>query len=266
MNNRIKKIFSKKTKKLLTFITAGDPDIQTTLKIMNKLVDSGSDIIELGMPFSDPMADGPTIQLTSLRAINKKVDLKKIMFVCKEFRKNNKITPIILMGYYNPIHYYGNKKFINECYKAGVDGLIIVDLQPEYDDNLYIFSKEKDIDFIRLLTPTTNKNRLGVILSKASSFLYYVSITGITGQQSAKSNKLKTSINYLKTQTKLPLVVGFGINNTKQANEISAFSNGVVVGSSIVKIIEHSLKNNLSKEKMIKKIGKFVKSLSRAIN
>ena len=266
MNNRIKEIFLKKSKKLLTFITAGDPDIKTSLKIMNKLVESGTDIIEIGMPFSDPMADGPTIQLSSIRAIKKNIDLRKIMSLCKEFRKKNKYTPIILMGYYNPIQYYGDQKFIKECSKVGIDGLIIVDLQPEYDEKLYMLSSKNNIDFIRLITPTTDKNRLKVILSKSSSFLYFVSITGITGQKSAKLKNLKKSINFLKTHTTLPFVMGFGIKNAKQAREMSRFSNGVVVGSSIIKIIEESINNKISKDKTIYKIGKFVKSLSKAIN
>ena len=171
MNNRIKNVFLTKKKKLITFITAGDP-------ILENLPKYGVDIMEIGMPFSDPMADGPTIQLASARAIKKKVNLNKVFDLCKYIRKTNKKTPIILMGYYNPILHFGNSKFINECKKSGVDGLIIVDLQPENDKNLFELARRNKIDFIRLITPTTTTKRLNEILLNASGFLYYVSIIG----------------------------------------------------------------------------------------
>ncbi|MBI28528.1 MAG: tryptophan synthase subunit alpha [Pelagibacteraceae bacterium] len=262
MNKRIRNKFLTKSKKLITFVTAGDPDINTSLKIMKNLPIYGSDIIELGMPFSDPMADGPTIQMSSQRAIKNNVDLNKIFYMAKQFRKNNKTTPIILMGYYNPIYNYGNKKFINKCAESGIDGLIIVDLQPEFDQELYNLSSKKNIEFIRLITPTTNNTRLNNILPKAGGFLYYVSITGITGQNSANLNTLKKSIKELKIRTKIPICVGFGIKSPKQAGLISKFVDGVIVGSSIVKIIE----KNSSKKIIIKKINNFVNSLSKAIN
>tara|TARA_B100001123_G_C15340942_1_gene1034858 strand:- start:109 stop:909 length:801 start_codon:yes stop_codon:yes gene_type:complete len=265
MNKRIKKIFSSNSKKLVTFVTGGDPDFNTSLKIIKKLPESGVDIIEIGMPFSDPMADGPTIQLSSSRAIKKNINLEKIFSLCSKFRKVNNTTPLILMGYYNPIFYYGLKKFVNKCANSGVDGLIIVDLQPENDKKLFNLIKNNSIEFIRLVTPTTNNSRLNTILTNASGFLYYVSITGITGQKSANIKTLNRSIKKIKNKTKLPILTGFGIKNAKQAKEISSFTDGVIVGSSIVSIIEKNIDSKLSKNIIINKVSNFVKSLSRAI-
>ena len=263
MSHRIKKIFSTKSKKLVTFITGGDPNYKKSLKIIKKLKDYGADIIEIGMPFSDPMADGPIIQLSSLRAIKNKIDLNKIFLLCREFRKFDADTPLILMGYYNPIHHFGDKKFINECHGSGVDGLIIVDLQPDNDNYLSNLATKKNIEFIRLVTPTTNELRLKTILSNASGFLYYVTITGITGQHSAEITHLRESILKVKKLSTLPVVAGFGIKNATQAKEICAFSDGVVVGSSIVKIIEENLKNN--KSLILPNISNFVINLKKGI-
>ena len=191
MNNRINNIFSNNKKKLITFVTGGDPDFKTSSDILENLANSGVDIIEIGMPFSDPMADGPTIQLSSMRAIKKGTDLNMIFNLCQIFRKKNHVTPLILMGYYNVIYHYGINNFIESCEKTGVDGLIIVDLQPEEDSELLLKIKSKNIDLIRLVTPTTNQDRLKIILKNASGFLYYVAITGITGQQSADIKKLE---------------------------------------------------------------------------
>ena len=259
MNERINKIFSNNNKKLVTFVTGGDPDLITSSNIIQSLAENGSDLIEIGMPFSDPMADGPTIQLSSNRAIVNGTNLDDIFDICKNFRKFNTNTPLILMGYYNLIFHYGVSKFINACEISGVDGLIIVDLQPEEDSELLIALKPKKIDLIRLITPTTNEGRLKTILKNASGFLYYVTITGITGQHSANIDKLKKSILEVRKQTNLPILSGFGINNAKQVNEICSFSDGVIVGSSIVKIIEENYDNN--KNKIIPLISKFIINL-----
>ena len=264
MKNRIEKSFLDSKKKLITFVTGGDPDIKLSLKLIKQLPKSGADLIEIGMPFSDPMADGPTIQLSSNRSISKGVDLENIFEICKEFRKSNDYTPIILMGYYNIIFHYGIKRFVNSCVKNGVDGLIIVDLQPEEDLSLSREIKKRNINLIRLITPTTNKERLKTILNNASGFLYYVTITGITGQHSANLKELKTSIKEIKKYTNLPIVSGFGIKNSKQIKEISSFCDGVVIGSSIIKIIEKNYLRN--KAKIIPSIDNFVKNLKKGTN
>jgi tryptophan synthase alpha chain len=263
MNNRINNIFSNNKKKLITFVTGGDPNFSISNKIIKSLAKSGADIIEIGMPFSDPMADGPTIQLSSNRAIKEGIDLNKIFNLCENIRNVNSDIPLILMGYYNVVYHYGIDNFVNACEKFGIDGLIIVDLQPEEDSSLLSKIKSKNIDLIRLITPTTNEDRLKTILKNASGFLYYVTITGITGQQSADIEKLRQSIIKVKKSTKLPVVAGFGIKNANQAKEICTFADGVVVGSSIINIIEKNYKSK--KNEIISKISEFVINLKKGI-
>ena len=262
MSDRIKKIFEKKEKKLITFTTGGDPDLEMSLEILNTIINNGIDIIEIGMPFSDPMADGPTIQESSVRSIANGTKINDIFIIVKKIRTFNSQIPIILMGYYNSIFNLGIDNFTAKCAEVGVDGLIVVDLQPEEDSELYEKTKEKNINLIRLITPTTDKNRLKTILDKASGFLYYVTITGITGQNSANIELLKKSIHKIKSSTKLPIVAGFGIKNRKDVKQISAFTDGVVVGSSIVNIIK---KNLHDKNKMINEIDLFTKDLKNGI-
>jgi len=261
MTSRIENVFIKKDKKLVTFVTGGDPDIVNCKKILNIIAKNNIDIIEIGMPFSDPMADGPTIQLSSTRAIKKGVNLDKIFEISNNLRGNYKDLPIILMGYYNIIFHYGIKKFVNNCKKNGVDGLIIVDLQPEEDSDLISELKDKKIDLIRLITPTTDENRLKLILQNASGFLYYVTITGITGQHSANIEELKKSIKLIKSNSKLPIVAGFGVKNPEDVKQISKIADGVVVGSSIVKIIEE---NQEDEDKMLMLIDNFTNKLKEA--
>ncbi len=262
MSERIKKIFETKGKKLVTFTTGGDPDLNTSLEILKTIINNGIDIIEIGMPFSDPMADGPTIQESSVRSLANGTKLNDIFELVINIRKFNKAIPIILMGYYNSIFNLGIDNFTSKCSETGVDGLIIVDLQPEEDSELYTKCKEKNIDLIRLITPTTDEKRLNTILNNASGFLYYVTITGITGQNSANIEDLKKSINAIKSSTNLPIVAGFGIKYRNDVEQISAFTDGVVVGSSIVNII----KNNLNdKNKMINEIKAFTKDLKEGI-
>ena len=258
MSERIKKIFETKGKKLVTFTTGGDPDLNTSLEILKTIIKNGIDIIEIGMPFSDPMADGPTIQESSVRSLANGTKINDIFEIVMNIRKFNNEIPIILMGYYNSIFNLGIDNFTAKCAETGVDGLIIVDLQPEEDSELFTKSKEKGIDLIRLITPTTNQKRLITILSNASGFLYYVTVTGITGQNSANIKELKNSINTIKSSTKLPIVAGFGIKNKKDVEQISAFTDGVVVGSSIVNIIKDNLND---KNKMINEIKVFTRDL-----
>ena len=262
MSERIKKIFETKGKKLVTFTTGGDPDLNTSLEILKTIINNGIDIIEIGMPFSDPMADGPTIQESSVRSLENGTTINDIFELVIKIRKFNNEIPIILMGYYNSIFNLGIDNFTSKCAETGVDGLIIVDLQPEEDSELFTKSKERNIDLIRLITPTTDRKRLITILSNASGFLYYVTVTGITGQNSANIEDLKKSINEIKSSTKLPIVAGFGIKNRNDVELISPFTDGVVVGSSIVNII----KNNLNdKNKMINEIKVFTKDLKEGI-
>ena len=258
MSRRISKVFANKSKKLVTFVTGGDPDLLTSEEVLKTIIKNETDIIEIGMPFSDPIADGPTIQLSSNRAIKSGINLDSIFTICKNIRKTNNAIPIILMGYYNVILHYGIINFTKKCSEIGIDGLIIVDLQPEEDIELYESIKNNDIDLIRLITPTTTIERIKTITSHASGFLYYVTVTGITGQNSANLSELKESIKKIRDQSNLPIIAGFGINNKKQVNEICKITDGVVVGSSIVKIIE----NNIDKKNiMLEKIDNFVKEL-----
>ena len=262
MSERIKKKFKTKGKKLVTFTTGGDPDLNTSFEILKTIINNGIDIIEIGMPFSDPMADGPTIQESSVRSLANGTKINDIFELVINIRKFNNEIPIILMGYYNSIFNLGIDNFTAKCASAGVDGLIIVDLQPEEDSELYTKSKEKNIDLIRLITPTTDQKRLNTILNNASGFLYYVTVTGITGQNSANIDDLKNSINSIKSSTKLPIVAGFGIKNRNDVEQISTFTDGVVVGSSIVNIIKDNLNN---KNKMINEIKVFTKDLKEGI-
>ena len=263
MKNLINQTFLEDGKKLITFVTGGDPDFETSKDIIKTIINNNIDIIEIGMPFSDPMADGPTIQLASNRAIKKEINLDKI-FSLSKFAKNLKNNlPIILMGYYNIILHYGVKNFVTNCVKNGVDGLIVVDLQPEEDEELIENLKDSNIDLIRLITPTTNEERLKLILQNASGFLYFVSITGITGQKSANLIELEKSIRKIKNFTDLPIVPGFGIKNATDVKNICKISDGAVVGSSIIKIIEDNLAD---KKEIIRKIDLFTKDLKEATN
>ena len=258
MPSLISQAFKDNEKKLVTFVTGGDPDLGTSLQIIKTIIKNGVDLIEIGMPFSDPMADGPTIQLSSNRAISKGINLENIFTLAAEAKKIKSDLPIILMGYYNLILYFGIQKFVKKCKENGVDGLIIVDLQPEEDEDLINELNNNQIDLIRLITPTTDEERLKLILKNASGFLYYVSVTGITGQKSANLNELKKSVKFIKKYTNLPVVPGFGIKNPTDVKNICKVADGAVVGSSIIKIIEKNLNN---KDKMLSEIDRFSKNL-----
>ena len=260
MTDKLNETFEIKNKKLVTFITGGDPDFETSNKIIKTLIDNNIDIIEIGMPFSDPMADGPTIQLSSNRSLANEINLDDIFKLASNAKKLNHNIPIILMGYYNVVLYYGVKDFVKNCTLNGVDGLIIVDLQPEEDDELLNELKKNNIHLIRLITPTTDEKRLKLILNNASGFLYYVSVMGTTGQKSANIEVLKRSIDFVKKHTNLPIIPGFGIKDEKDVNNVCKIADGAVVGSSIVKIIEDNLSD---KDFMIDKISEFIKKLKK---
>ncbi len=226
---------------LVTFISAGDPDFSTSEEILAGLAHAGADIIELGMPFSDPMADGPAIQASSQRALKSGQTMVKTLDMVRQFRKSDKDTPLVLMGYYNPIYVYGNARFLKDAKEAGVDGLIVVDVPPEADDELCLPAVEVGLNFIRLATPTTDVKRLPAVLKNTSGFVYYVSITGITGAAAPIVNDVHNQVKRIKGQTELPVVVGFGVRTGDQAKALAKGADGVVVGSALVQAIEKSL-------------------------
>ena len=226
---------------LITFVTAGDPDLETSKTILAGLANAGADVIELGMPFSDPMADGPAIQASSQRALKGGQTMVKTLQMVRDFRAKDATTPIVLMGYYNPIYVYGNERFIKDAKAAGVDGLIVVDVPPEADDELCLPAMQAGLNFIRLATPTTDKARLPAVLQNTSGFVYYVSITGITGAATPVVNDVQKHVSAIKAATPLPVVVGFGVKTGEQARALARGADGVVVGSAIVSRIEKSL-------------------------
>jgi tryptophan synthase alpha chain len=224
-------------KAFVAYIMAGDPDVATALAVMKGLPGAGVDIIELGLPFTDPMADGPTIQLAGQRALEGGMTLDKTLQMVRDFRASDSTTPIVLMGYYNPIYARGVDLFLTQAKAAGIDGLIIVDLPPEEDEELCIPAQKAGLNFIRLATPTTDNKRLPKVLQNTSGFVYYVSITGITGAAAALAVDVAPEVARIKLQTKLPIIVGFGINTPEAAQGIAAVADGCVVGSAIVKQI-----------------------------
>ncbi|MWV14762.1 tryptophan synthase subunit alpha [Pseudomonas sp. L-22-4S-12] len=219
---------------LVTFVTAGDPHYDASLAILKGLPEAGADVIELGMPFTDPMADGPAIQLANIRALAGKQNLAKTLQMVREFRAGDQSTPLVLMGYFNPIHYYGVPRFIADAKEAGVDGLIVVDLPPEHNLDLCDPAQAAGIDFIRLTTPTTDDQRLPTVLNGSSGFVYYVSVAGVTGAGSASVEHVQEAVARLRRHTDLPISIGFGIRTPEHAATIARLADGVVVGSALV--------------------------------
>ena len=268
---RIKKRFdllkSSEEKGLITFVTAGDPDYNTSLNIIKSLPGAGADLIEIGMPFTDPMADGVGIQASYLRSLNSGQTLSKTLNIVNDFRKKDDSTPVILMGYFNPIYKYGINNFIRESKNVGVDGLIVVDLPPEADEELCKPARKNGLDFIRLATPTTDKKRLSLLLKNSSGFLYYISVLGITGTKTPKLRDIELATNNLREKTNLPIAVGFGI---KTASDVNLIANtgceAIVVGSALVEIIEKSLKEKQNKHNIAVKVGIMVKRLRKKLS
>lgn len=250
----------------VTFVMAGDPDPATSLEIIKALPKSGADVIELGMPFTDPMADGPSIQAAGLRALKVGMTLKKTLDLVRDFRKDDNATPIVLMGYYNPIYIYGVDRFLVDAKAAGIDGLIIVDLPPEEDDELCLPAMKAGLNFIRLATPTTDDKRLPAVLANTSGFVYYVAITGITGAAAADATAVSGAVARIKRHTKLPVCVGFGIRTPENAQAIASHANGAVVGTALV----DALKNSLDAEgratvKTVSAIAELTAALARGV-
>lgn len=267
MSTRIERRFAALKKEgraaLVTFIMAGDPDYETSLAITRALPKAGADVIELGMPFTDPMADGPAIQAAGLRALKAGQRMTKTLALVREFRKDDDETPIVLMGYYNPIYVYGNDRFLVDARSAGVDGLIVVDLPPEEDVELCLPSLKAGLNFIRLATPTTDDKRLPAVLTHTSGFVYYVSITGITGSAAPDTANVAAAVARIKRHTKLPVAVGFGVKTAEHARAIAQCADGVVVGSALVDALRQSLdKNGMAGAGTVKAVTGLVSTLA----
>jgi tryptophan synthase alpha chain len=251
---------------LVTFLTAGDPDYESSLAIVKALPAAGADIIELGMPFSDPMADGPAIQASSQRALAGGQTLEKTLAIVQAFRESDTVTPIVLMGYYNPIYSYGVERFLARAKDAGVDSLIVVDLPPEADNELCLPARAAGISFIRLAAPTTDDKRLPAVLANTSGFLYYVSITGITGTRAPDLDDVRRNVERIRAQTALPIAVGFGVKTPEQARAFAGIADAVVVGSALVNAIASSLdgRGNVSSS-TVHGVVELVKSLAAGV-
>ena len=258
IETKFKELRKNNSTALITFLMAGDPDLPTSLKMMMELPKLGVDIMEIGMPFTDPMADGPAIQKAGQRALDSGTTLTKVLDLVKKIRMENKQIPIVLMGYYNPIYSMGVENFLQNAKMAGVDGLIVVDLPPEEDGELCLPAKKAGLDFIRLATPTTSPIRLPTVLRNTSGFIYYVSVAGITGASNLNVEEVEKEVKRIKSHTHLPICVGFGIKTPSDAEKVANIADGVVVGSSIIDLIE--------KEKPIDDIKDYIKSLARAVH
>jgi tryptophan synthase alpha chain len=251
---------------LVTFVTAGDPNYDLSFDLLRQLPGAGADVIELGMPFTDPMADGPAIQASSLRALRQGMSLRKTLRLVRDFRVGDAETPIILMGYYNPIYTYGVPAFLKDAKAAGVDGLIVVDLPPEEDEELCIPALKAGLNFIRLATPTTDDRRLPTVLRNTSGFVYYVSIAGITGTRSAANADVSSAVARLKRHTDLPVAVGFGIKTADQAEAIAKVADAAVVGSALVsRIATHVDENGRASPKAVEDTLALVRELAAGV-
>ncbi len=270
MTSRIERRFAALAKQgraaLVTFTMAGDPDPDTWLMMLKALPKAGADVLEIGMPFTDPMADGPAIQASGLRALKSGQTLKKTLAMVRDFRKADADTPVVLMGYYNPIYIYGVDKFLADEKSAGVDGLIIVDLPPEEDTELCLPAMKAGLNFIRLATPTTDDRRLPAVLANTSGFVYYVSITGITGTAAPDSLRVAAAIDRIRLHTDLPVAVGFGVKTPEQAAAIGRNADGVVVGSALVSAIAASLDaQNQSTPRTVEAVTELVAALAQGV-
>jgi len=270
MSTRIEKRFAalkaQKRAALVTFTMAGDPDYDTSVALVKALPQAGADLIEIGMPFTDPMADGPAIQAAGVRALKGGQRMTKTLALVRAFRKGDDDTPIVLMGYYNPIYIYGVDKFLVDAKAAGVDGLIIVDLPPEEDEELCLPALKAGLNFIRLATPTTDDKRLPTVLNNTSGFVYYVSITGITGSAAPDAGKVSSAVARIKRHSGLPVAVGFGVRTAEQARAIAAGADGVVVGSALVEALRNTLdKDGKATTGSVKAVADLVSQLAQGV-
>ena len=263
MNDRFAALAADNRPAFVTYFMGGDPDFETSVEIMKGLPGAGADVIELGMPFSDPMADGPAIQAAGLRSLEGGHTMARTFDMVRVFREADSETPIVLMGYYNPVYQYGTDAFLDEAKEAGVDGMIIVDLPPEMDEELCIPAMKRDLNFIRLATPTTDAARLPKVLSNTSGFVYYVSINGITGAATPDPNKVSDAVAHIKAKTDLPICVGFGVKTAQQAASIGKAADGVVVGSAIVSTVADNA--SLGREQTVAAALEIVSSISQGV-
>lgn len=268
--SRISSRFAELTKAnraaFIPFVTAGDPDLETTLALLHELPAAGADIIELGVPFSDPMADGPAVQASSQRALKAGMTLAKVLDLVRRFRKSDAKTPVVLMGYYNPIHAYGTARFAKDAALAGADGVITVDLPPEEDEVLRAPAAAQGLDIVRLATPTSDGVRLKTVAEGAGGFLYYVSIAGVTGTKSFAEDDVRAAVARVKKASGLPVAVGFGIKTPEQAAVIAQFADAAVVGSAIVEKIAAAAKSGQSRGALVKDVLKFCASLAESVH
>jgi tryptophan synthase alpha chain len=262
--SRLSETFARLTREgraaFVPFITAGDPDMETSFAVLGQLPSCGADVIELGMPFTDPMADGPAVQASSVRALKAGATMAKVLKMVEKFRKTDAVTPIVLMGYYNPIHAYGTARFARDVAAAGVDGLIVVDLPIEEDEVLRVPAKAQGVDLIRFVTPTTDEARLKRIADGASGYLYYVSVAGVTGTKAVPEEEVRAAMARVKAITDLPCTVGFGIRNIQQAAAIARVADGVVVGSAIVSKVAENM--NAGRERIISDVLELTRALA----
>lgn len=265
MKARFAELASEGRAGLVTFITAGDPDDATSAALLQALPRAGADVIELGMPFTDPMADGPTIQAAALRALKGGHRLSKTLAMVRAFRTGDDATPIVLMGYYNPIYIYGVDRFLVDAREAGVDGLIVVDLPPEEDEELCVPALKAGLNFIRLATPTTDDARLPAVLANTSGFVYYVSVTGITGAAIPDYGRVASAVQRIKRFTDLPVAVGFGVKNPENAAEVAAHADAVVVGTALIDVLARSLDDGRATPTTVDAVTRFVASLAEGV-
>ena len=266
MNDRFAKLAEENRPAFVTYFMGGDPDFDTSVEIMKGLPKAGADVIELGMPFSDPMADGPAIQAAGLRALEAGQTMEGTFAMVRAFRETDNETPIVLMGYYNPIYQYGSERFLDTAKEAGIDGMIVVDLPPEMDEELCLPAIERNLNFIRLATPTTDAKRLPKVLSNTSGFVYYVSINGITGAATPDPTQVSDSVAHIKAKTDLPICVGFGVKNAEQASMIGKAADGVVVGSAIVNAVADSLSDGKASSSTVGDALALVASIAEGVN
>ncbi len=268
MSERIDRRFERRAGErrpgLVTYVMAGDPDGETSLAILKALPGAGADVIELGMPFTDPMADGPAVQAAGLRALKSGQTLRATLKMVMDFRKEDADTPVVLMGYFNPIYSYGVEPFLRDAKSAGVDGLIVVDLPPEEDDELCLPALSAGLAFIRLATPTTDDARLPAVLTNTSGFVYYVSITGVTGSATPDPDVVGKAVKRIKRHTRLPIAVGFGVRDAASAAAIGSVADGVAVGSAIVEAVRGSLSGGKASSATVGAVGALVRTLADA--
>lgn len=260
IEERLNQVRSNNRKALITFITAGDPDLDTTKKLFKVLEKSGADVIELGVPFSDPLADGPVIQKSALRSLNSGTTLKKIIQLVAEIRQDSQL-PIVLMSSYNPVFVYGEKRFVDDAVKAGVDGVIIPDLPPEEAKEFEGYADSKGLNMIFLLAPTSTPDRIKMVAERSRGFIYYVSLTGVTGARASLADGIRQKVESIKKNTTLPVMIGFGISGPDQARQAAAISDGVIVGSAVVRMID----DNSDSSQRESQVGGFVAGLRQAL-